>query len=64
MRHPKADDDARRVFLEKIERYERDGRAIIYIDESGFATDMPRTHGYSPRGQRCEGTHDWHAKVN
>ncbi len=23
---------------------------------------MPRTHGYSPRGARCFGTHDWHAK--
>ena len=23
---------------------------------------MPRTHGYSPRGQRCEGIHDWGAK--
>ena len=23
---------------------------------------MPRTHGYSKRGQRCLGTHDWHAK--
>lgn len=23
---------------------------------------MPRTHGYSPVGQRCYGTRDWHAK--
>lgn len=23
---------------------------------------MPRTHGYAPRGTRCPGTHDWHAK--
>ena len=23
---------------------------------------MPRTHGYSPVGQRCHDTHDWHAK--
>ena len=21
---------------------------------------MPRTHGYSPRGERCMGVHDWH----
>ena len=34
----------------------------IYIDESGFAHDMPRTHGYSKIGQRCFGTHDWEAK--
>lgn len=23
---------------------------------------MPRTHGYAPRGQRCIGSQDWHAK--
>lgn len=23
---------------------------------------MPRTHGYSDKGQRCYGTHDWGAK--
>mgnify|MGYP005650200469 FL=1 len=23
---------------------------------------MPRNHGYSKRGQRCFGIHDWHAK--
>jgi transposase len=23
---------------------------------------MPRTHGYAPRGTRCPGRHDWHAK--
>jgi transposase len=23
---------------------------------------MPRTHGYAPQGQRCHGTHDWHAR--
>ena len=32
------------------------------MDESGFAQDTPRTHGYSPRGERCYGVHDWHAK--
>jgi transposase len=37
-------------------------RPIVYIDESGFAHDMPRTHGYSQRGRRCHGTHDWNAK--
>ena len=34
----------------------------MYLDESGFAWDMPRTHGYSYRGKRCYGVHDWHAK--
>lgn len=23
---------------------------------------MPRTHGYAPRGKRCFGKHDWHAR--
>ena len=23
---------------------------------------MPRTHGYASKGQRCFGTHDWHAR--
>ncbi|UVS60296.1 MULTISPECIES: hypothetical protein [Nitrosomonas] len=41
--------------------YEAAGQAIVYIDESGFAQDAPRTHGYAPAGQRCHGTHDWHA---
>ena len=62
MRHPKADADAQRAFREKIEQYEADGRSIVYIDESGLATDMPRTHGYAPKGSRCVGTYDWHAR--
>ena len=32
------------------------------MDESGFAHDMPRTHGYAFKGQRCFGCHDWGAK--
>ena len=32
------------------------------MDESGLAHDMPRTHGDSPRGKRCDGTHDGQAK--
>ena len=62
MRHPKADAAAQHAFREKIEGYELDGRSIVYIDESGFAHDMPRTHGYAPKGQRCIGEHDWNAK--
>lgn len=34
----------------------------MYIDESGFATDMPRTRGYALKGKRCYGTYDWHAR--
>ena len=35
---------------------------IVSLDESGFAHDMPRTHGYSRKGSRCYGEQDWHAK--
>ncbi len=37
-------------------------RTIVYIDESGFAHDMPRTHGYVLAGKRCFGTHNWQAR--
>lgn len=33
---------------------------IVYTDESGFVHSAPRTHGYSVKGQRCYGVHDWH----
>lgn len=42
--------------------HEAAGRKIVYIDESGFAQDMPRTHGYARKGARCHGVRDWHAK--
>lgn len=35
---------------------------MVYLDESGFAHDMPRTHGYSTKGHRCWGIKDWQAK--
>lgn len=62
LRHPKADQDARLAFQKKIQTYRIDGRPIIYVDESGFAHDMPRLHGYSARGERCTGIQNWHAK--
>ena len=45
-----------------IKAYEKAGKDIIYIDESGFAHDMPRRHGYALVGKRCFGKQDWHAK--
>ncbi|MGQ0527213.1 MAG: integrase core domain-containing protein, partial [Alphaproteobacteria bacterium] len=42
--------------------HEFEGRPIVYINESGFAHDMPRAHGYAAVGQRCYGLCDWHAK--
>lgn len=32
------------------------------MDESGHTFDMPRTHGYSTKGDRCYGICDWAAK--
>ena len=52
----------RATFQERLYGYQQTGYRIIYIDESGFALDAPRTHGYAPRGQRCPGKRDWHAR--
>lgn len=45
-----------------MDGYIKENRPIVYIDESGFAHDMPRNKGYAPIGKRCVGKHDWHAK--
>jgi len=62
LKHPQADDQLRAEFQARITAYEQQGRSVAYLDESGFAEDMPGTHGDSKRGQRCFGTHDGHAK--
>ncbi|WP_422824410.1 transposase [Xenorhabdus bharatensis] len=48
--------------MERIDHYKQAGKPIVYLDESGFAQSMPRTHGYSAKGRCCFGTHDWQAK--
>lgn len=50
------------IFQNKISEYRKDGKPIVYLDESGFAHDMPRTHGYAVKGARCFGQQDWGAK--
>lgn len=60
--HPKADEILRKEFQEKIEKYKKEGKTIVYLDESGFAQDMPRECGYSKKGKRCYDKKDWHAK--
>ncbi len=42
--------------------YKNSGYDICFLDESGHALDMPRTHGYAIKGKRCFGVHDWGAK--
>lgn len=50
-------------FQSKMIRYEViEKRPIVYLDESGFTLDSPRTHGYSAQGKRCFGTRDWQAR--
>ena len=56
------DAEKRSVFCQRLERYRQAGRPLVFIHESGFAHDMPRTHGYSSKGQRCYGCHDGGAK--
>jgi hypothetical protein len=51
--HPKADENARSIFQDKIKAYQADNKPIVYLDESGFANELPRTHGYAPIGKRC-----------
>ncbi|MCO6426916.1 hypothetical protein [Nitrosomonas communis] len=55
LRHPKANEDKRHTFQVTIKVYEAQNCVIVYIDESGFAHDMPRTHGYAPIGKWCHG---------
>ena len=35
---------------------------MVYVDESGFSKHQPRTHGYSVKGKRCYGKHNWGEK--
>jgi transposase len=60
--HPKSNYLERFTFLCKLIRYKLQGRTIIFLDESGFALDSPRTHGYTKTGERCYAKKDWHAK--
>jgi hypothetical protein len=61
--HPKADPVARVQFQTRVQWHEGvEKRPIVYLDESGFAVDAPRTHGYSLKGKRCYDQKDWHAK--
>lgn len=61
LKHPSASKELRASFQHRIAQYEKEGRVVAYLDESGFAVDTPRTHGYSLRGTRCYGSCDWHA---
>ena len=61
-KHPEANEEERILFKNKIEKYKLESRVLSYIDESGFASDMPRRYGYSKVGNRCYGAHNWNAR--
>jgi transposase len=62
LNHPKADPEKRFIFSQHSRAFKRQGRSLVFVDESGFAHDMPRTHGYAKKGRRCYGSQDWGAK--
>lgn len=45
-----------------IVKYEEEGIPIVFLDESGFSKDMPRIYGYSLKGEKCYGKHNWHER--
>jgi hypothetical protein len=45
--------EMRSMFCQTIEELRTDELPLVFIDESGFTHDMPRTHGHSPKGQKC-----------
>ena len=50
--HPKTNEEKRTMFKNRIAKYKEEGCSIVYIYESGFAHNIPRTHGYSTVGDR------------
>lgn len=50
------------MFQEVIRAYEAEQCPLLYVDESGFAQEIPRPYGYAPRGERCHACHDGQAK--
>ena len=50
------------MFCQQTYELKSTGHFLFFIDESGFSQSMPRTHGYSSKGVRCYGIHDWGTK--
>lgn len=49
-RYQQSDPYQRRQFLRLRERYRRQGKTLIYLDESGFELSTQRQYAYAPRG--------------
>lgn len=62
LNHPRANPEKRSAFCQILAEFEKQGRLPVFIEENGFAHDMPRTHGYAKKGSRCCGDHDWGLK--
>jgi len=62
LNHPKADEKGRIAFQKKLKAYQKKKAPIVYLDESGFAVDMPRLWGYAPEGRRCYRKCNWRAR--
>lgn len=45
----------RRRFLKRWYKYAQAGKAIIYVDESGFELHAQRQYGWAPRGVKVHG---------
>jgi transposase len=46
--------------LTRVARWENDSLDHFLFPLASH--NMPRTHGYAPKGKRCFGTHNWNAK--
>lgn len=46
-----------------MECYEKEGKNIVHLDESGFVKDSLRDYGYAKIGTRCVDSFDWQAKA-
>jgi hypothetical protein len=44
-----------------MEGYEKEGKNIVYLDESGFEKETLRSYGYAIEA-RCMDSFDWQAK--
>jgi transposase len=45
-----------------MEYHEKEGKNVVYLDESGFEKETLRDYGYAKIGARCVDSFDWQAK--
>lgn len=54
--------DKRKKYLKLRERYRRQGKEFVYLDESGFEPSVTRTHGYAKKGIKVHGERSGHKR--